>query len=420
MTEGSLVNAGPAGSAATSGFGGRHRRSGGWVQPPRGRLRIHVRESGERWPLHVDGGGQVSLPLCVYMAAVVRRTESVNTRLQLLRGAADFLDFAKTRGISLDERFRTGRFLDVHELHGFDAHLAACTGSGPHARARRHRGALAYARFLARRHAAWQADDAEARTRHTLATGAFLEDFASVIKRCGPGPAGVGRHGLDRAGRRALSRFLADPLAQRALWTDEFVAMRNVLLVLWFAVTGHRVGEALSLQLGDLDLDGGLFRILRRPDLAADPRPRQPLVKGFSRELVLPGELLAPLRAYLAECALRPPAASNPFVFVTHGGVPMSRSLVAKVFAGLREAVPKLGKDFGPHVLRHDWNDRRSEAEDGSGMDADRKLRSRMRWMGWSDPETLANYTGRSDAQAADEIGRIMQEQLFGADGRAA
>ena len=383
-----------------------------------GRHRVHVRPSGERYPLYESGDDALDLGLCIYIAYVVRRSESVNTRLQLLRGATSFLGYTRDRGIWLENRFQTGTFLSRHELFGFDRFLVAQTGADTQTRARRHRDALTFARFLSHRHASWIADTSEQRLIYTAAAEVFFQDFASVIRCSKAGKAE--RKGLRIEARRALADFLTDPSGSAALWQDGFVARRNRLLLLCFILLGHRVGEWLSMRVQDLDLQARLYWIRRRPNSPADPRPLQPLVKGRSRELIWPVDLVEQMQAYLADRAIRLPAPDHGFLFVTREGRPMSRSLVTKVFAELHGRLPALGIKFSPHVLRHTWNDLFSESADDAGLSPERELRARMLAMGWSSRDTAATYTRRSDARAVDEVADTLQDALFGTGGRAA
>ena len=70
------------------------------------------------------------------------------------------------------------------------------------------------------------------------------------------------------------------------------------------------------------------------------------------------------------------------------------------VFRRLRNAVPGLPADLTPHVLRHDWDERFSEAIDALPLERrpkeEKKSTTRCRTMAWSPGSSMAgNYTRR-------------------------
>ena len=244
----------------------------------------------------------------------------------------------------------------------------------------------------------------------------FAAEFAECFPRGGSQRLG-GRVGLSPQARVALVRFLADPAAQAALWPDKFACARNVLLVLCLLVTGHRVGELLSMRLTDIDLGRRLYRVVRLHNSLEDPRAVQPLSKGRERELSWPASLAGPTKAYLPQRLRRPKAAGNGFLFLASDGAPLSRSSVSKICDALKDSVPELGERFSAHVLRHTWNDLFSEAADRAQLSPEVEVRARMMAMGWKSRATAETYTRRSDAKAVEDVSTMIQDELFGSSG---
>ncbi len=394
--------------------GSRHPRLGRFKSDQH---HVHVCSDGDRYPIYrSQGNGLIDPALCIYMGVVRRRTPSVNTRLQRLRGATAITHYANHLGVSLSDRLRSGFFFVLSEQLGFDDFLSHTTGAAVCTRVIRHRDSLAYMRFLWRRRAASLVDDPKGRLLYLSLAQEFSTEFTEIIPWRGNQMAGQ-RSGLDNHARILLMQFLTDPTAVAKLWPDKFVAARNVLLMLCFVLTGHRVGELLCVRLSDLDLDALLYRVVRLHNSTSDPRVIQPLTKGRERELLWPAALVELTKSYMAERVKRPFAFKNNFLFLASSGHPMSRSLVSEIFSAVHKYIPELGDRFSPHVLRHTWNDMFSEAAQRMKLSPEAEIRARMIAMGWRSRATAVIYTRRYDAQIADELSIKMQEDLFGTVG---
>ena len=385
------------------------------------RMHLHVRAGGERFPLVYGPDGLPEIDLFIYTAAWIRpRSGSINTSLQRLRGAIMLKNYCDVIGIDLGGRIRDGAFLHLHEQTGFDAFLSSTTDSGAATRGRRIADALRYCHFQWRRRASELSGSPSLRAEYLAEAAEFRREFEAVIPVARPSLSAGGardggsyRVGLSDRELSSLVALIASPAAVAAVWEDPFARLRNAFLIRCFLLLGHRVGELLSLLVDDVDLDGREYTVRRSHDSPDDPRVLQPLVKGFERRLRWPAALVGDGQSYLRARAALPHSAWTPFLLVTREGHPLSRSMVAKVFWQVRDAVAELPRSFSPHVLRHTWNDMFSAAADALQMPAEKEIRGRMLAMGWVSRGTAATYTKRSDKKAADEVSAGIQDRIL-------
>lgn len=347
----------------------------------------------------------------VYTTAVLRaRSGSYHTLIQALYGVLAFRRFTASRRIDLEERIVAGRFLMLHGWNEFAQEVGARVEVAT--LAVRMDAAIHFVAWCIRCRAVRILDPA----LHAHFEGGatlFLDEASSQI------PVG-GREGtrepLSRERRSQLIGILRCPAELERLWPDPFARVRNETLLWWLLLLGHRIGEVLNLQAVDLDLGVMRLKIERRHDSPDDPRPRQPLVKGRGRKLLIPSVLLPALSRYLtarAEMAL-----THDYLFVAESLGPLSYSAVAKVFARLREVHPSLAP-LSPHVLRHTWIAafRVVAREMGLGEEEEGRIESVA--MGWWDPASDRLYAARQRAEVADEISLRLQRKMMGNEGDA-
>lgn len=174
---------------------------------------------------------------------------------------------------------------------------------------------------------------------------------------------------------------------------------RTLLLALYGA--GLRLGEALRLTHGDVDLEQAVLAVRE--------------TKFHKTRLVPVGaQLTRVLAAYAAERATDsgPPAASRPF-FASRSGTPLAMSTVQYAFTNLRRAVGVRRTDgtrHGPrlHDLRHTFAVHRLLAWYREGAD----VQARLPW--------LATYLGHADISGTQAYLTMTPDLLTAASARFA
>lgn len=151
----------------------------------------------------------------------------------------------------------------------------------------------------------------------------------------------------EQAGRYAAHPKTVDG---KVAWPDSRLNT-NALIIRFLAYTGCRIGEALSLQVADLDLDGRKARIRRTWTGDKDGRDVIGTPKnGKPRTIAMPQFLTDMLRDYTKDLD------SGDFVFRgKHGGPLYPRTWRNRVFSYARSAAGMEDANITPHTLRHTY-----------------------------------------------------------------
>ncbi|MDR0191354.1 site-specific integrase [Pseudomonas yamanorum] len=219
------------------------------------------------------------------------------------------------------------------------------------------------------------------------------------------------REGLQPEVAERLLR-VTSPASPENPWKGEATRIRNALLVRWFYELGLRRGELLNVKIPDINFQSEELIVARRADDPEDPRKDQPLVKTRDRKIPLSPSLCRLTHEYITNTRRNSEGARrHPFLFIAMGtGAPLSLSAVNAIFAELRNT---FNGEFGgvtPHVLRHTWNDRFSDAMDNAKVSEAEEERMRSFLMGWSPTsKTSENYTRRHVRMKAQQVSLEMQ-----------
>lgn len=227
---------------------------------------------------------------------------------------------------------------------------------------------------------------------------------------------------LDKQQRNVfLDRIRAD--FPDRVWRDEGVCYRNYTLAMLLYMLGVRIGEALNLKIEDIRQRGNKhFAYIRHnTDDKQDSRIYQPKLKTNSRALQLTARLKLILDTYITHhrSAIKG-AAHCPFLFISHRlskgkANPLSISAAEKVF---REFSTVMGFKVRPHILRHTWNDRYSEAIDqkiaNKETTQEKAEADRCQLMGWAKGSDMnLIYSARYDTERAMMVALAMQDSDF-------
>ncbi|UFH30049.1 MULTISPECIES: tyrosine-type recombinase/integrase [Pseudomonas] len=195
---------------------------------------------------------------------------------------------------------------------------------------------------------------------------------------------------------------------------------RNYLIIRTMSELGIRAGELLGIRLEDIDFSENVVQIVRRPDQVDDPRKRQPLVKTLARALPMSNRLSTDLHEYIIGVRRRIPNARKcPYLFITHKsgptqGQPLSIAGYQKIWRTLQLSSLTLAKVHG-HRLRHSWNQNFSEYMDSlpSPPSETEQEHLRSKLMGWKKGSGSAkHYNERFISRKANQVGLELQEKL--------
>lgn len=215
-----------------------------------------------------------------------------------------------------------------------------------------------------------------------------------------------------------------------ALWNNPFVRvfrpadrgsrLRTVVMLRILYETGMRRGELLAMKLKHLvEATGGegpQLVIERNHNDSFDTRINQPVAKTQGRIVPISPALERQLTEYIAEYRADVSGVGfddEDFIFVTHRsgrgqGKPISVSNFDQAVAGVRDLFPALDTTH-PHLLRHDWNYRFSEAADKAMLAPEKEAELRRLLMGWSIESNMPGYYNHRHLQEeASRIGRTV------------
>lgn len=411
------------------------------------RFRVNgvVLGDGERFALLIDSKTGLPEPWATRYSAVFLRSKagSVNTMSKALRSIALSEEWAELRGIDLTQRLESGDLLTQEETVDFVNWLRLARASSVgQSEASQPPAVVApdthYTRVLdARAYFSWRAEIAIHRI--SIASGRYgdaaqkLENWSRMIGGLVRGAPSRTKYGLAPDLRKRFLEVI-DPESPENPFAPAN-RYRNFALLLTYYELGLRRAEALVLKAGDLHLAGHRpnVYVYRRPDDPDDPRPDEPLVKTASRVLFVGAKLRGVLETWVikhrSDRVRYPGAKKTPFVFVSDNGRPMALRTVYDLFVTIREMFPEFPRDFSPHTLRHDWNDRFSDlcddertAESERGVPADERLTHakemamRNYLMGWKKhSQRAATYTNRTtEARSAELILRLQERSVHG------
>ena len=423
-------------------------------------VRTTICTNGERVPTlvnSVDG-----LPLfspTVYITSMVRgKGDQAATCEAHLRAIMFLYNWGMKEGIDIDARFRAGEFLRLHEIEALAAEVRTradnlLTGqeSSPspekvvslEARKRKQEkknssvsGGTAANRFrYIRDYLDWLAFHRLGRVAQTSPQYGNLAYARTEMKKAFDTrvPSGSSRNDLHRKlglTHAHQERLLAvvDPNSPDNPWTDIRVRYRNQLLVRFLLFLGVRKGEALSIELGDVDTQQNMVTIHRTPNDPEDDRLHKPQAKTRARRLPLDESMVRLFLEYIKDyrCMDLPGARKKKKLFLeTKLGKGLSIGAANDIFKAIQGKAPDLPKNLSAHLLRHTWNDRFSEMSDEklkSGEWTDEQERKmRCGWMGWVlDSQMAWHYSQRHITEKAHQAGLKLQKELLAMTGETA
>lgn len=387
--------------------------------------------TGERWALVEEPPHGLAHALTtLYGAACLRENGlSFNTQLRHLGAVAIALDWAAGKQIDLEQRILACDMLERGEVHDLRKRLRRNFNLDKARSAKARRAipravsAATHADRIRAVHAymVWHAENAIRRipsansSRLRVAKDRFAA-FGKMMLSALPSGKSNKREGLAAEERAAFFAAIA-PDSPENPFKPPYRRRNHAMLSLLFE-TGCRRGELLKLTVDDLHLHGPrTFVVLaNRQDEPDDPRPNEPRPKTLAREVDISSQVAAILHQYVVHDRSKLPGAKRSrFVFLARHGKPLSLQAVNDMFRLLRARAQELPNSLTPHVIRHDWNDRFSEASDEIGLAEAEEKQARNYAMGWKKgSEQSADYLVRRTREKATEVSLRMQDKSFG------
>jgi integrase/recombinase XerC len=143
---------------------------------------------------------------------------------------------------------------------------------------------------------------------------------------------------------RRLPRYLSEQETEVILdprATDDELAARDRAIIETLYATGMRVGELCGLKLRDVDLDGGVVRVVGKGDRERVVLAGQPAVEALAKYVTAERPLLAARSGYEGDV-----------VFLGKRGSPIDQRQVRRVIQ--RETAVLAASDgVSPHTFRH-------------------------------------------------------------------
>ncbi|WP_152714581.1 tyrosine-type recombinase/integrase [Microvirga tunisiensis] len=356
------------------------------------------------------------------------------------------LTFIETRGIDLNERISSGRFLDPYELDALvvaaykgtessktskrklvepfhSSNILAHSNKSKTERGKAKRGTVAPSTVglrlrYARRYLEWLGKRAAGRVGSTLERRRMymdrLTEFCRELQVRTPSERTGDRLSMTEEETKALRRVI-DPACSENSWEAMPIRIRNRLYIEWLRGTGLRLGELLGIEIKNINFATNTVTILRRSGDPKDKRRRQPKTKTRAREVPISRELVALTHDYIINVrATTRRAKKHGFLFVARNGDPLSLSSIAKLFSTLREKHPAVGGSLSSHVFRHSWNEAFSEVADEHGLSEEDERRARIHSMGWSDHSKMPDlYLKRRTRRIAAEASISIQNKML-------
>lgn len=345
--------------------------------------------------------------------------ETRNLDLDHLLVHGDFLSLSQVEQLANDlrysrrylvtERARQGRarLRSLEQIRKSKTPVRVAVGAGE--AAVRITDAARYLEWHATRRIGLIAGAAEASHFRAL-YGAVISQLRELTPQSKLRDADTGRTGLLVVERTVLLEAI-EPDSKSNPFRGEFQRLRNYLYISLLYYVGYRRGESLQLKVEDINVHGRIVKIHRSADDVDDLRLVQPRTKTLARSVPIPAHLAEELYDYVDQVwsKIPLPQRRHGYLWTTVDGTPLALSTVNDMFRRLRCKVRGLPPDLTPHTLRHDWNERFSEAIDVLSPDRRpgelKEAEIRRRMMGWSSDSTMAErYTRRYVREKAAEI----------------
>lgn len=187
-------------------------------------------------------------------------------------------------------------------------------------------------------------------------------------------------------------------------FTPGFVQTRNYLLWRLYLDSGARRAEVWAATSKDVIPQMRQFRIRESKTLPRTTPIRARTAEAFDR--------------YFMDFWVHLPGGSDArkkgLICVDRQGRQLSHRAINRVFEKARARVAQSHQKISPHAMRRFWNDSFSRSNDAAPpskrLSEREEAEFRMRFMGWSNPETAQRYNKRHIIEKGNKISQMMMD----------
>lgn len=348
--------------------------------------------------------------------------KSINTIKQAMTTLKLVYAYLEEQGIQLEERLRSARFLERHELEGMYRYLKIPIRKVTNGKvvnisrfdevssgsfAIRLNYAKAFFVFVLEvytfKHLHDEKKKKQMETVLNLVKAFFKARRPSIDKLTEP------RMGLNKKDQEKLLSLIAVD-GPKNPWKSEFVKVRNEAMIHLLLDSGMRRGELLTLKRSDLDIEQQTIKIEKKVEGLVDPRRYKPKVKTKSRLIPIKNSSTNKVYEFIIKYRSKGPIGKkHPYIFTTIKGKPLSIKSVNAIFHCMKVAMK--GTELYPHALRHTFNSNLSDEFEKSKVAPELAEKIRIEVNGWSTNSQMAALYGRRHTrEKAKEV--ILEQQL--------
>lgn len=351
---------------------------------------VIVLDGGQRFPMLIDRSTGLPDGFATDYSLAKHLRKPINTTRPAISAIAMFYEWAKDRGINLDERVDSMRLISSDEITSLAGYLwkdrrssdGSSVGGSTHGS---RIGAIkAYLKWRVQLVVSLLAVDDPKVVHGNTRLAATIEQMDSAAGRSVSKPRGI----LSEDQCRRLFEIVTPGSPENPF--QRRTQLRNFVILLAYIELGIRRSEILTVKGSHTSIGPrSTLHVTFTPNDPADPRKDQPSLKTKSRLLPISRTLATSFDRLLKERRSNPATAAaakrTAFVMLsTTTGKPLSIDAVDDIFVVLRQRFPEVfPSDFAPHHLRRSWNYSFSKSCAVSGLDKklqDKLLRYLMGW----------------------------------------
>lgn len=412
-------------------------------------LKYLLFETGERYPVLVDGNGMPDFWFSLFITIVMRPKNRTKTLEKVLSALKHLRRWELWHGRNLGEEFSEGRLLLSSDLHSIRDHAKLDSGAFDNwaaqqevMRSGRLRNLVSLRRYqpqslltVSNNHRAirigYFAEYLEFLAKTVMRTRSDFADLSPKIaqmvsdfRALTPRKSSYSKNsGVYRTPARAVFQTylqIAKPGSVDNPFRDPTVQLRHYLMTRLQFESGLRSGEVLGLWVQDIEYGPENYvHIVRRHNHPQDPRIRQEVAKTNPRVLPLEDELARLIHKYVIEIRAKLPEAQvHPLLFVTHAsngrGNPITSQAVTQETHKVINVRPDTLAGITRHKFRHAFTTNVKNELEERGVSGEFQTSIVQYLLGHASPESQGPYTAKHNQQKANRLIQEMNRKRHG------